>query len=493
MKNKRTKGEGSLYLVLFFIILHLFDSFLLDLGDAEALYWNYGMNLQGCYLDHPPLLGILIRGVTEFTSSHHPFWVRLPANCGFILSIYFLYKFLFLINTKDGIIDTTIILFLLLPLVGGGGIASCPESISIPLWVIGLYFIYKYYNKIKGGEKLTILQSIFLGFILGLNFLAKYTGFLLIVSLTFLSFYDKEIRKIWKRVYPYITIVTIVIVSLPVILWNIEHDFVSLKHRLFWTQTESAFSIQNLVKFIGGQFLYFGPTSTILLWVIFFKLFKDKNYDFFLIQSVFPLIFLTVLCLWSSVSEPHWTFPGYIPLIVLSGIFIREKVFFYKLYKLSIYWNSIAIVILHLVCLTPFIPYIVPDNYYEPKYDITNELYGWNEFIKVLRNRLKDKIPVAGPHYTVCSQISYHLKRNSLENEVYCITEEVDDFDIWGKGEKRVPNQFIYITDNRFPYNHKLLERILERKLVLLSQGKYQFKRGGKTTRIFSYYILQSF
>ena len=44
----------------------------------EAQYWFWGQNLDLGYFSKPPLIGWVLRAVTDLARSSSPFWVRLP-------------------------------------------------------------------------------------------------------------------------------------------------------------------------------------------------------------------------------------------------------------------------------------------------------------------------------------------------------------------------------------------------------------------------------
>ena len=49
-----------------------------DLFVDETQYWLWGQHLDFGYYSKPPLIGWLIRAVTEIAGSNAPFWVRMP-------------------------------------------------------------------------------------------------------------------------------------------------------------------------------------------------------------------------------------------------------------------------------------------------------------------------------------------------------------------------------------------------------------------------------
>lgn len=488
MINPSIYRNLSILLIIFFTTIHLIDSYLIDLGDAEALYWNYSQHLSGGYMDHPPLIGWIIKIVTYFFGNE-PFWVRLPSNISFIISAIICYNLSKQIHDSNQAGFYSLLILCGIPLTGSASIAAGPEAISIALWFIGLWIGYKVFNTYKNSSiksRLNLIDKIFwpfvTGLILGFTFLAKYTGSLLILSFFVLSV-QKEYRWIYKTVIPYITGLTILIVISPVIYWNIQHDFASILHRFSWTQHDSGFSFRNAGALIGGQLLYFSP---ILVIILLWSLKKSINNFFFLYTSFIPLVVLYILMLWSRVAEPHWSLPGYCSLmIVTSGYIINGSDKLKKWFKNGLILGFLFSVLLHLLTLTPLLIILTPKNSYKPEFDLSNELRGWQTLIKQIKTRYDDQYSLASAYYTICSQLSYNATRQNLKTKVYCISPQKDDFDIWKYGKKELPDNFIFITDNRF--NHKI-EKILPR-VKILNREQITIYRQGILIRKFSFYL----
>ncbi len=69
-----TRLRQALWLSLALLGLRLHASYGLGYGDAEALYASYAMHPQPAYLDHPGLIGYLLRllGGGTAPSPHQP-------------------------------------------------------------------------------------------------------------------------------------------------------------------------------------------------------------------------------------------------------------------------------------------------------------------------------------------------------------------------------------------------------------------------------------
>jgi len=175
--------------------------------------------------------------------------------------------------------------------------------------------------------------------------------------------------------------------------------------------------------------------------------------DALLLAASLPTVGLTYLLVtWSRVAEPHWPAVGYLPLFPLAAGFVASsEPRAGSLTKCAVGFGAVVFVALHLLVLTPLAPMLVPDTVYEPKYDLANELRGWPEVADAVRALNPDGKPVIAAFYTQCSQLTFQLSRPG-DPQVRCVSEGVDDFDLW-HGSFSLPKEgAIFVTDNRFDH-----------------------------------------
>jgi hypothetical protein len=109
---------------------------------------------------------------------------------------------------------------------------------------------------------------------------------------------------------------------LPVLIWNLQHDWAS-----FAFQASRAvgwrFRPDALLVTIGGQVLYLFPWIWLALVLVLFRLLRTGNAlggveRLLLCHSVVPLsFFLAVSCV--RMSLPHWSLTGFVPLFPVVG------------------------------------------------------------------------------------------------------------------------------------------------------------------------------
>ncbi len=225
-----------------------------ELLHEEAYYWNYSRHLDIGYLDHPPMVAWIIRLFTKFLG-HHEMAVRMGAFCLWFLGAAYLYRL------GKRMFDTptaaaTVLLFTLLPVYFIFGFVMLPDSCLTVCWAAALYYIYCALVE----EKPRAWYGV--GIALGLGMLSKYTMALLAISLLAFVLLDPMARRRWCRhPAPYLAILISLLLFLPVIIWNAQHEWASFQFqgpRRFLAEFHFAF--QDL---IGSILLLLTPVGIV--------------------------------------------------------------------------------------------------------------------------------------------------------------------------------------------------------------------------------------
>jgi len=179
---------------------------------------------------------------------------------------------------------------------------------------------------------------------------------------------------------------------MPVIIWNIQNHFVSF---LFHSgRVEPAAAVLRLDYFFTellGEILYTSPVNLVLIIlavVAFFKgKFKKEMPEIsLLIWSAIPLIITFLAVSLSRRTLPHWNGPGYLTLIPLAALWIRNRteVVWPSAIKGSLAFMLLLLSIATLQISTGFIPTGDPAKSIgkEGENDFSLDLYGWRQLRK---------------------------------------------------------------------------------------------------------------
>ncbi len=468
---------------------NLLVSWHLGLGDGEALYYCYGLHPSLSYLDHPPLVGWL-SFLAIWIGGSDVLAVRVVAIVMTALSLVFTYRL-----TEDLFGDRaagwSALLLASAPVFSVGMVAVTPDAPLAVLWPLFTWQLHVALTDKGDVPWSRIGRPILLGLILGLAFLAKYTGVCLAVTAVIAVSW--RTNRAWlKRPGLWLGALVAMAVASPVIIWNIDHEWAGLYHRLVWTQEDAGLSLRNVGALIGGQLLYIGPlTLPVLVWaaVHLWKNRHDHPQSLVLLAASLPALCVTyLLVLWSSVAEPHWPAAGYLPLFAAAGgLIVKIEGRVKTLARVAIGLGLVGLLTLHIVVLTPMVPILAPKDNYHPEYDLANELRGWPEVADTIRAINPDNRQVLAAFYTQCAQLAFVLSKPG-DPQVRCVSEEVDDFDIW-YGDFILPDQgALFVTDNRFDHDP---EKLIPGAKATGSPINLEITRGGHPVRRFMIQFLR--
>lgn len=423
---------------------HVLVGSLFGFGDAEALYVVYGRNLQGGYLDHPPLVGAVLAATTALFGES-PVAVRLPAALAFAAAILLADLAVRRLggSPRAGLVGA--VALVLPPVFFAGSIATTPDAIAAPLSLLSLVAAWKAIDTRRPGDALAA------GALLGLAALAKVTALLYAPGLVWLA-----VRRGVRPSSIALAAAAALTALAPVVAWNAAHGGAMLWHRLVWSQGAAGLSLRNLGALVGGQLLYVGPPMLAAMgWALMRRPpARDvpRGEDAFRLPAWTALAGVVLLGLWSRVAEPHWTVTALLPLVVGVGLAADDEVAATprarRVWRAAIGWAVVAALVLHVLVLTPLLPRLLPDALYDARGDLANELHGWDEVARAIRRARRPGELVAADHYTACAQLEVALGRDA---RVLCLTAETDDWDLWGRGRLPVGARALFVADPRSP------------------------------------------
>ncbi len=426
---------------------------LLDLGDAEALYVCYGRHLQLSYLDHPPLIGWTI-GLAESVLGPTAWAPRSVSLFSMLLAVLFgwlLARDLY----GERAAAWSAPLLLATPAFAIGTVAAAPDALLTAIWIAFCWQLCRAAREPRPRSfRELYARPALLGALAGAGFVAKHTGVMLALgALVFVSI--GQGRRWLRRPGFWLAAAIALALASPVLAWNARHGWAGALHRLVWTQGEAGFSLRNLGALLGGQLLYIGPPTLALIGAGALRAWRTRHRPEIAVLLAVSLPTLAagyLLVLWSPVAEPHWPAVGYLPLLIAAagavadgGRRLRTAA------KWAIGLGAAALAALHLLVSTPLLPALTPAESYEPRYDLANELRGWQETAAAIRDIDPRPSVVVAAHYTLCAQLERVLWRPD-DPPVRCVTDEIDDFDFWYEPLGDPPPGSWLVIDNRFEH-----------------------------------------
>jgi 4-amino-4-deoxy-L-arabinose transferase-like glycosyltransferase len=230
----------------------------IDLRTDEAYYWTWSKENVLSFLDHPPMIAWFIRfGTAIFGDTN--FGVRVAGVLAMLVTQLLLADIVRRV-THDA---RAIVLAVLLPeaaLYYGLLMAKVsPDVALIPFAVAMVWALVRLHESNDGRWWLAA------GLFAGLALLSKFTAVMLAPAvLAFLLVPDWR-RRWLVSPYPWLAALIAVVVFLPVLIWNEQHDWASFRFQFVRAVATHEFSLRTVGEFIGLQF---GLIGFILLPVV---------------------------------------------------------------------------------------------------------------------------------------------------------------------------------------------------------------------------------
>jgi 4-amino-4-deoxy-L-arabinose transferase-like glycosyltransferase len=395
--------------LLFLFIFQVAIAANFELAHDEAYYWLFSRHLDWAYFDHPPFVAVMIR-LFSFLG-HSEIGVRF----GFIL-LQFLTLFLLfrLVPKKKQALVT--ILFFAFPLASIGGMLALPDMPLLFMTAIYITLLKKYL------EKDTLSISVALGTSIAILFYAKYHGVLLIF------FTLCAIPKLLARKSFYLVAFVALVLFLPHLWWQYEHQFSTLRYH-FIERPSSSFSFNRTLEYMGLQIILAGLFAGPVVW---WSVVKGPSKDLFERALKCICIGTVVFFFVSSLSkkvEANWTIFLSFPLIYLS---VQSEIWERKSIK------NLGMVCF-VICLLARIVFVIPTF----KMKRLTEFRGWKSWAQMVQSECENR-PIMANAYQVAAKLSFYLDRDVPALNYH---SRKNQFDYWQFENEFTSDEVCYLTD----------------------------------------------
>jgi len=296
------------------------------------------------------------------------------------------------------------------------------------------------------------ISWIIFGVASGLCIMSKVHGIFIWIGLILFMIFHK--RRWFANPGFYAAILLSVLIASPIIIWNIQNNFVTYRFHIERVIPGNySLRLNGIFREITGQVVLNNTFNVTLMALALLAILKRKNkieeslklYNFIALPLIITLL---VISLYRH-TFPHWSGPAYITLIPLAAIHlseIRKERFFPTILKFSM-----GIYLLFLVVCMIVIKYY-PGNFGNKrkedlgKGDITLDLNGWKEagqkFMDIYNKDIDDKRASAGSP-VVCykwwgSHLEYYFCRKS-------------NIQMIGLGNLNDLHQYVWLNTTRVP------------------------------------------
>ncbi|MDF2691318.1 MAG: dolichol monophosphate mannose synthase [Gammaproteobacteria bacterium] len=186
-------------------------------------YWDWGRHLALSYFDGPPMIAYMLRLSTTIFGNNL-FALNFVGLICIACTGFFIYKTAELLLDKEtGFIAA--LLWILFPITSAKLLVCVTYDTCLSLfWAMTVYCVCRYLKYQKDAD------LYWTGMAIGLMLLAKYSGIVLVFGILIFLVLSPIYRGVFKNKHFYFSILLALIIFSPVIIWNLQNDWVSVKY-----------------------------------------------------------------------------------------------------------------------------------------------------------------------------------------------------------------------------------------------------------------------
>ncbi|NOW98440.1 glycosyltransferase family 39 protein [Mucilaginibacter sp. SG564] len=412
-----------IYFLLLWTALNILQASTLEIHADEAYYWMYSRFLDWGYYDHPPMVALFIKA--GYSLMHNEFGLRLFTVLSSSISLYLIWLMLkkYQVSAKAFILVIPgVFVFHIY------GFTTTPDA-PLLLFTTLFFFFYQQYAERDSWPLALILAMVVAGLLY-----SKYHG-VLVVGFTLLSN-----LKLLKRPSFWGIVILALVFYAPHILWQINHDYPSIKYHLSERSAET-YDLSYSYQYPLGQLIMAGP---LIGWFLFYKSFTVRIKDTFmrtlLVNSIGILLFFFLTSFKGEV-QLHWTLIVYVPLCMLVLIHFAQRGWPAWFSRLAII-NMALIVTLRLL--------IVWGPSFIMEVGAIRSFFGFKDWAKTVRDK-------AGDNYVIfCEGFQNPSKYNFYNNTVKGLNYDAryyrrTQYDIWPIDDSVQHKKAYLVMEDRIP------------------------------------------
>jgi hypothetical protein len=444
---------------LLFAFLWLQGS-LLGLSDDEAYHWVLAQRPALGYAYHPPGMAWFVAAsrflLGSFTHSIPQMMIRFPSSLTVAIILW-----IAILWAQDNGVRSSALYRVFLIMLSFAGLSSLgwmmvPDTPLFLGWAILFYSSWKFCR----GDLSRRYQ---IGLVLGsfLVLIGKFSGVLALGSAFLAIFLWAKEKRFRGLGFIFLGALAALV---PILIWNSQHEWASILYQIQGRHEGASINALRYARFWLAELVIAGP---VIIAVSFTgsihgvkNLLKGKNPETFAALWILPA--LLVFCVQPLFSDfkPHWAFAVWLPAAFLLAlrwgrdervIGVRVQVGF-----------GVAVFIFVILCLNFPLGSALISHFskgaYDPRLDVTNDLYGWRDFPDYLRSLGADAegLPRTGSRYQTAAQTATALQDSQTTS---LMPKEIRSFDEWpalhignteGPEWPLLTHPVLYISDNRY-------------------------------------------
>ena len=419
-----------------------------DLEFDEAHYWMWSERLAPAYFSKGPGIAFAIRASTAVFGANEfgvRFFSPLLAAGTSLLLFYFARR---LFNARAGL--WAVIALNVTPIFNIGAFVMTIDALSIFFWLAAMFTFWLALEKSPQFSWYWPLA----GLLIGLGFLSKYTNALELVSIVLVLALAPRLRHEFKHPGFYLLLGIFALCTVPPIMWNAQHAWVTFAHLRSRGGIEHGFGLHpvEVASFIGEHFLVYSPFLFLgLAWGVIGS-WQRVNQQFkvlFLMWFGLPVFLFYLFLSLNKAAAPNWDGLAFLGFGLLAIYYWWEHLETSSLLRLG---AAIAILVgltMSAVALDTDLLRVV--GYNLQRSDPSNRMRGWKSAtsaLETIRNdletKLGEKLFLIADARDRASEISFYLRKKRPEGPghppVYIPESQdmVNQFSFWPRYDEFV-------------------------------------------------------
>ncbi|PLX01639.1 MAG: hypothetical protein C0595_13945 [Marinilabiliales bacterium] len=328
MSNKGIWRKRLYLLAIISMIIRMIIAGFTEFGNDEVYYRLYALYPDWSHFDHPLMVGLVMQLFSFNMAFDSELFLRMSSIILGTINIFIVFNIgKTLKNSRLGFLSALLYTSSIYAFVITG-IFILPDTPQQFFWLLSLNVMLKTLPTCPN-IKTNAYRMLRMGLLIGLTIISKYTGvFLWFGAFLYILFFNREwLKKKWL----YISIFLTFVVSLPILIWNFQNDFISFTfHEARVDVVGYHIDFDYFLTEVLGEFLYNNPVNYILIIIGIFAAFRNKlnierKHKNVILLASLPLIFLFLGFSLFRSTLPHWTAPGITSLIFLAAAWLDQK------------------------------------------------------------------------------------------------------------------------------------------------------------------------
>jgi hypothetical protein len=406
--NMKIAGRIPRALIAAILILALIRAVIAGttgLVDDEAYYRLWSLHPALSYLDHPPMVAYMIAAGRAIFGDN-PFGIRFGAGIAALVTLAATWRTVALLFSTS-LAGRTLWLMLGMPLLAVGGIIITPDIPSVMFLALALWTLAELHR--SGNANWWLATGLFCG----LGLLSKYTNLFAGATILIWLLWVPDNRKWFKSWQLWAGGALAAALTLPVVLWNAEHDWASFTKQFGRVGKGNDIGIAYIGEMLGGLAALANPVIFILAVTGFAALARKAwtardSAATLVIAAILPMAAYFLIHALHDRVQGNWLGPLYPALAVCAAVALAamtDAVKQSRTFIAALATGAAMIGFIYLHTLMPLTSGLL-------RADPTSQMRGWPEFAeKVDRLRLEQGAQwIATSSFATTAQLAYALK-----------------------------------------------------------------------------------